>query len=254
MMQAKDLLMAIPRMLLPVSARRWLWVQLHRDKNQLPVGQVRFGSFRRLKPISSNWGFDRGLPIDRYYIERFLSGHRQDIRGRVLEILNDNYTRQFGGDQVSQSDVLSMEPSSLTTIVGDLTHLDQVDANSFDCIVLTQTLQLIYDVRAALSTVYRILKPGGTVLATIPGISQISLYDMERWGDYWRFTTRSASRLFEEFFPPDAIRVAACGNVLAAASLLNGLAAHELHPDELDASDPSFQVLITIRAIKPEHA
>jgi SAM-dependent methyltransferase len=252
MMQTKDLLMVIPRVLIPGSVRRWLWVQLHRDKNLPPLGRVRFGSFRRLKPISSNWGFDRGLPIDRYYIERFLSAHRGDIRGHVLEILNDTYTRKFGGDQVSQSDVLSMEFSPLTTIVGDLTHLDQVATNTFDCIILTQTLQLIYDVRAALSTVYRILKPGGTVLATFPGISQISLYDMERWGDHWRFTTRSASRMFEEVFPHARIQVDSCGNVLAATALLHGLAAQELHPDELDASDPGFQVLITIRAAKPE--
>ena len=37
-----------------------------------PVGEVRFGSLRMVTPISTNWGLDRGLPIDRYYIERAL--------------------------------------------------------------------------------------------------------------------------------------------------------------------------------------
>jgi len=38
--------------------------------------------------------------------------------------------------------------------------------------VFTQTLHLIYDVRSAIRTLHRVLKPGGVLLATFPGISQ----------------------------------------------------------------------------------
>jgi SAM-dependent methyltransferase len=210
---------------------------------------------RRLTPISRAWGYERGLPIDRYYIERFLAAHAADIHGRVLEIKDDSYTRKFGGERVIESDVLHKEEGNpLATIVADLTCADELATGSFDCIICTQTLQFIYDVKAAIATLYRILKPGGVLLVTIPSISQISRYDMERWGDYWRFTTRSVQRLFEAGFPATNVQTEAHGNVMTATAFLHGLASEELRQKELDYIDPDYELLITIRAVKPEEA
>jgi SAM-dependent methyltransferase len=211
---------------------------------------VRFGSLRRLTPISRTFGFDRGLPIDRYYIERFLSAHAADIGGHVLEIGDDTYTRQFGGDRVKKSDVLHVsEGNPKATIVGDLTCATHIPSDRFDCVIFTQTLHLIYDARGALQTLHRILKPGGVLLATFPGISQIS---DERWREswHWAFTQLSARRLFEEIFPQN-VCVEVCGNVLAAIAFLHGLAAEELRQDELDYRDAHYQVSILVRAVKP---
>jgi hypothetical protein len=81
---------------------------------------VDFGNIRRVTPISRHFGYERGMPIDRYYIEQFLAEHAGDIRGRVLEIGDDSYTRQFGGDQVTVRDVLHVtEGNPLATFVGD---------------------------------------------------------------------------------------------------------------------------------------
>jgi SAM-dependent methyltransferase len=115
-------------------------------------------------------------------------------------------------------------------------------------------LQFIYDVRAAIRHLHRILKPSGVLLATFPGISQISRYDMDRWGDYWRFTTLSARRLLEEVFPPGNVTVRAYGNVLAAVAFLHGLSAEELRREELDYHDPDYELIITVRAVKPREA
>ncbi len=217
-----------------------------------PVGGVFFGSFRRLKPISQEWGNERGQPIDRYYIERFLSAHAGDIRGHTLEIGTDMYTLQFGSGRVTQSDVLHVaEEKAQVTIIGDLTRGNGLALDTYDCIILTQTLQFIYDVSAAINTVYRILKPGGIVLATVPGISQISRYDMDRWGHYWSFTTLSIRKLFESYFPPENIEVNSHGNVITSVALLHGLASQDLSPKKLDYSDDDYQLLITIRGIKP---
>jgi len=235
--------------ILPVSVRRWLRTQWQTHKSWPPVGWVRFGSLRRVTPISTNYGFDRGLPIDRYYIERFLSTWAADIQGHVLEIGDDSYTRQFGGNRVIISDVLHVtEGNPKATIVGDLTHADHIPSDFFDSVILAQTLHLIYDVRAALITLYRILKPGGVLLATFPGISQKS----HEWDAYWcwSFTTLSARRLFEETFPAADIRVEAHGNVLSAVAFLQGLATQELRQKELDYRDPNYEVLITVRAVK----
>lgn len=202
-------------------------------------------------PISRVFGFDRGVPIDRYYIEKFLELNSDLIKGVVLEIGDDVYTRSFGGIRVIKNYVLHATPGNNNAIIiGDLTNLPQVEDNLFDCIILTQTLQFIYDVKAAIKTIYRILKPGGIVLATVPGISQIRRYDMNRRGEYWRFTDLSAKRLFGEFFLAENIEVKNHGNVLVAVAFLHGLAAHELKQKELDCYDQNYQVLITIKAIK----
>jgi SAM-dependent methyltransferase len=235
------------RRFLPRSTRRKI-VRLTRWP---PVGRVRFGSLRRLKPVSTAWGTDRGWPVDRYYIERFLARHSRDIQGRVLEIGGNDYTMQFGSDRVTQSDVLHVaEDRPQVTIIGDLTNAAHIASDSFDCIILTQTLQAIYDVRAVIGTVHRILKPGGVVLLTVPGISQISRYDMDRWGYYWSFTTASVRCLLQEAFPPANVQVTAHGNVLASIAFLHGLAQSELKQEELDYVDPDYQLLITARAVK----
>jgi glycosyltransferase involved in cell wall biosynthesis len=251
--QVKGLLWRISRRTMPIRARRWLLARWHGSAYYPPVGCVSLGSLRGVVPISRKWGFDRGLPIDRYYIERFLSAHAADIQGRVLEIQDNAYTRRFGGDRVTRSDVLhAVEGNREATIVADLTCADHLASRAFDCVILTQTLQFIYDVHAALKTVYRILRPGGVLFVTCPGISQISRNDYDRWGDYWRFTTLSVQRLLEKAFPPANVRVEAYGNVLAATAFLQGLATQEFRPTELDYSDPDYQVLITARAVKPD--
>jgi glycosyltransferase involved in cell wall biosynthesis/SAM-dependent methyltransferase len=213
---------------------------------------IRFGGLRRVTPISEEFGFDRGQPIDRYYIETFLARQEGDVRGRVLEIGDDTYTRRFGGNRVTANDVLHIsEGNPQATIVADLTRADHIPSDTFDCIIFTQTLHHIYDARSAIRTLHRILKPGGVLLVTFPGLSQIS---QDQWGDswYWGFTTLSARRMFEEAFQAANVRVEAHGNVLAALSFLHGLAAQELRKEELDHRDRHYEVLITLRAVKRE--
>lgn len=235
--------------LLPRPVRRWAARLLRWP----PVGRVRFGSLRRVKPISREWGFDRGRPVDRHYIERFLASNAAGIRGRVLEVAGNDYTRMFGGDRVVHSDVLHIaEDRPDVTIVADLARGDTIPSGTFDCVIVTQTLQCIYDVKAAIGTLHRILKPGGVVLATIPGISKVSREDMDRWGYHWSFTTCSARRLFEEYFRPEDVSVEAHGNVLSAIAFLHGLADRELEPEELEYHDPDYEVLIGVRARKSD--
>ncbi|HEY9771522.1 MAG TPA: glycosyltransferase [Coleofasciculaceae cyanobacterium] len=217
-----------------------------------PVGWVNFGSFNKLTPLSRDFGYDRGLPIDRYYIEKFLAYHGGDIQGRVLEIGDDSYTKEFGGKRVTTRDVMHVkEGNPLATFVGDLTNADCLPSDTFDCFILTQTLHLVYDFRLAMQTIYRILKPGGVVLLTVPGISQLAT---DEWSSYWcwSFTSYSTQHLFEEFFPLDCIQVEVHGNVKSAIAFLQGLCTAELSQKELDYKDPCYPLLITVRAEKPK--
>jgi SAM-dependent methyltransferase len=222
-----------------------------RGRGRLPVGEVRFGDLRRLVPVSRNFGMSRGQPIDRYYIENFLGRHADDIRGRVLEIHDNSYTKRYGGSRVDSSEVLDVvEDNPQATIVADITHADHVPSDSFDCIIFTQTLHLIYDVRSAVQTLERILKPSGVLLATFPGISQISCRGCsDHW--CWAFTQLSARLLFTEAFKTENIEVESHGNVLTAIAFLHGLATEELRQKELDHHDPDYEFLITLRAVKP---
>jgi ubiquinone/menaquinone biosynthesis C-methylase UbiE len=216
---------------------------------------VRFGDLRRLKPVSSDYGNSRGLEIDRYYIEKFLAEFASDIHGHVLEIKHNAYTVRYGGDRVTKSDVLHpVEGNPDATIVADLTNADHIPSNVFDAIIFTQTLQVIYDIRTTIATLYRILKPGGVLLATASGMAKLSLEDFDKWGEYWRFTSQSARLLFEETFSKGQVTVRSYGNVLAAISFLEGLAVEDLKQKELDAVDRSYEVLIAVRAVKPEDA
>jgi peptidoglycan/xylan/chitin deacetylase (PgdA/CDA1 family)/SAM-dependent methyltransferase len=223
-----------------------------------PVGAVRFGSLRRVTPISGNYGFDRGLPVDRYYIQDFLRRHAErDVRGHALEFGDDAYARRFGSgtgqadSRVTKIDVFDVDSSNPhATIIGDLVTGTEVPSDTFDCIICTQTLHLIYEVPSAIRALHRALRPGGVLLATAPGISPIPASDRERWGWHWGFTTSSVRRLFDEHFSPGDVTVESYGNVLSAIAFLHGIAAEELSPAELDVRSPEYELLIAVRAQK----
>jgi SAM-dependent methyltransferase len=246
------LVKTIARPLVPARARRWIRERLHGANGAGGLEWEHLCSLRRVRPIRRDFGWQSGQPIDRHYIEDFLARHADDVRGRVLEIADNAYTRRFGGDRVTQSDVLHVAAGAPgATIVADLADGRGIPSDAFDCVILTQTLQYIYETRSAVRTLYRILRPGGVGLVTVPGISQIARYDMDNWGEYWRFTSPTAHRLFTEVFPAESVSVAGHGNVLAAIAFLHGLVCSELRPAELDFRDDDYEVIVTVRAVKP---
>jgi SAM-dependent methyltransferase len=168
----------------------------------------------------------------------------------VLEIGAPDYTRKLGTG-VERSDVLHAQPGNPeATIVGDLTDAPQIPSDSFDCAILTQVLQYVYDVRAALATLHRILAPGGVLLATVPGITKISAVDDELWGEWWHYTARSLRRLAGEAFGDENVEVEPFGNVLTAAGFLYGLVPGDLRDEELAVDDPLYEVILGLRAVK----
>jgi SAM-dependent methyltransferase len=206
------------------------------------------GTIRRTSPLSDHSGSERGTPVDRYYIDRFLHDNRQTIRGRVLEVLDAGYTQRFG-TQVSRSDILDVDDQNPNaTVVADLAAADRIGAGTFDCFILTQTLQYVFDVRAALKHVHRILRPGGTVLCTVPVAGRIGRRTLE--SEYWRLTPAACRVLFEHAFPEGEVEVHGRGNVLTCVAFLMGMAAEELKAQELETDDPSFPLVVTVRATK----
>ena len=239
--------------------RRWLSKNARRRLLRItqwpPVNHVRFGQLRRVEPISRHWGADRGKPVDRPYVERFFAANAADIKGRVLEVGDNRYTLAFGGARVTKSEVVhATEGNPNADYVADFVHAPQLPSATFDCIICAQTLQFISDLPAAIATLYRILKPEGVLLATVPGISQIDVDKKGRWKDHWRFTGHAANWLFGKVFPAELVTVHTYGNVLAAIAFLHGLAAEELTDRELAHHDELYPMVMGVRAQKPLNA
>ena len=240
-------------LVLPDSLRKWIRKQQRIYKLQsVPVGKVDFGGLRRLSPISAVFGQDRDLlTIERYYIEQFLAANAGDIKGRVLEMGDPAYIRKFG-QGVTREDVLNyVEGNPNATIVADLTDAPHIPDDTFDCIIITQTLQMIFEVDKAIKTLHRILRPGGVVLCTSHGMTRVARREgVDDWGEYWHFTTQSKRRLFRAVFPRDNVQVSTVGNVFTCICNLHGLAASEVDQSELDIHDPNFEMLVLVRAVK----
>jgi SAM-dependent methyltransferase len=206
------------------------------------------GTIRRTQPLSDSWGRDRGHPIDRHYVERFLAENRAAITGRVVEIADRRYTVRFGSD-VTTSDVLDVDAGNReANLVADLCDLSALPADAYDCAIVTQTLQYIYDIEAAVRGIHRLLRPSGVALVTVPAVSRVA-HSAGVDGDFWRFTHASCATVFGSVFA-GPVEVRTRGNVLVAVAFLIGMAREELSVRELELDDPNFPVLVTIRAQK----
>ncbi len=212
-----------------------------------PLGSVDLGDLASPTPISTQFGFDRGTPVDRLYIERFLSRHANAIRGTVLEVGDDSYTRQFTADPEISPEVIHLHDHN-ATYTGDLLSA-QIPAGHLDAAIITQTLHLIFEAQEALQKLHDALKPGGTLLLTVPGITQMST---DQWADmwYWSFTSRSISELATRVFGEGNFEVGVHGNVYAAVAFLEGLAVEELDTEMLMAPSSEYEVLVTLKATR----
>jgi SAM-dependent methyltransferase len=228
----------------PVIAR----LALPSDR-ELARGMVKWGNLRRTAPLSRDWGYDRGTPIDRIYIENFLGQHAGDVRGTCLEVMAADYTVRFGGARVSCSDVLDIDPANTrATLLADLGEQDSLPERRFDCVILTQTLHLIPDMRVALANIWRAIAPGGVLLLTVPALGR---HDTRKGfhHDRWRVTKTGLEWLLSGL-PGAHAETTTYGNVLSCTAFLYGLAAEELVSEELQVNDPAFPLIVATRVCK----
>jgi SAM-dependent methyltransferase len=205
-----------------------------------------------LQPVTSDWGFSRGLPVDRPYIETFLERHASDIHGRVLEVGDNSYTLRFGGARVTKSDVLDNRPrNKAATFVDDITQAKSVPSDAFDCFVCTQVLVLIRQTPDAIREICRFLKPGGVALITVPGISNVSPLPGEAASWSWSFYPNTLRWLLSQAdFEVESLDVQGWGNLKTTVAFLAGLAQQDLDPSDYSVNDNRFPLIVTARAVK----
>jgi SAM-dependent methyltransferase len=216
-------------------ARRWL-------------RPAHFGTLRRTRPLSDRWGYDRGLPIDRHYIEVFLDQNARDVHGSVLEVGDRRYASRYllqGG----RADVIDVVSGRGADIVADLCDLEALPQARYDAFVCVQTLQYVRCVKTALEGAYRMLKPGGVLLATVPMLAPVD--PGARGVDRWRFTPAQTERWVQEAFGDGAAcSVEPRGNVLTACAALMRLSRQDLRAEELAVDDPDYPVILCLRAVR----
>jgi len=231
------------------SRRAWHLRLRHALRRRGTASHVEGHPWRQPGPVSRTFGFDRGTPIDRVYIGRFLAAHARAITGAVLEVGSATYTERYG-TSVTRCDVIHhADGAQAGAIVADLASASELADGAYQCVIATQTLPHIPDAAAAIATIHRVLAPGGVALITAPGLVQISRFDADRWGDYWRFTSQGLRRLLEASFSAQ-IDIHAYGSAWTAVAALQGIAAEELRDDELDWRDQDYEVLIAARVVK----
>jgi hypothetical protein len=245
-----------------MRAKRWPPQRRARDiakppaawlNRRLPTRRVNWGTLRRTSPVSDHYGYDRGQPVDRFYIERFLEAQRRAIRGEVLEVGSPEYTRRFGGERVTRSHVVDIDPGKpQVTLLADLCAPGSLAPSAYDCVILTQTLHLLSEQIVALQNLWTSLRSGGALFLTVPCISRIERATPAT--DFWRYTPTGLERLIARSCPEAKVVSEGRGNVLAAVAFLMGLAAQELSESELEAEDPYFPLLVCATMSKPSVA
>jgi SAM-dependent methyltransferase len=193
-----------------------------------------------ITPLSDCYGYDRGTPVDRHYIRQFLTSNAGAIRGDGAEVKDDTYLHQFGKERLRTATIIDIDPASpRATLHADIAEPGSLPPGAFDCIVLTQTLQLVSDPARALANCWQALRPGGTLLLTVPALGRISPSGEDN--DRWRCTPAGLRHLLVTW--PGQAGVTGYGNLRTCLAALLGEAAEELTSTELDHCDPAFPLL-----------
>lgn len=242
----EGLLIVLLRRLAPKRTNAWFKNRELRKAGWIPRGDVQFGDLRRLLPIGKLFNLDRGTPIHNYYCEQFLSSVARDVRGRILHV---GEPREHGRAGTSVSSFLKKTTTDhLETLSLDDVRNRELAAAQFDCIIVSDSLEYAPSLDVPLSMLKRLLKPGGVLLAILPGLQsghrQTGISNL-----HWHFTTHSARNLFERFFAGEYIHSRGFGNVLTTIAALHGLTAQELTPAELENHDPAYEVSIFVRVV-----
>jgi SAM-dependent methyltransferase len=88
----------------------------------------------------------------------------------------------FFAGRVAHHYVLDVAPAHSVDVVGDARIMPFSDA-SMDVVLITQVLEHIPDPIAVIGEIRRVLKPGGTLLLSVPSIFP----QHGSPGDYWRY-------------------------------------------------------------------
>ena len=193
----------------------------------------------------------------RHYWEAFVAAHRDDLRGRGLEVGTTDTLQRHGGPALTSAGAIDVAPRDGVTVVADLSRADAVADDSFDCFVVPFTMHLIYDVEAALHHAIRMLAPGGVLLVNFPCVDYYFADGLDMGTGrplfvFWWFTPIQVENLLRRVgLNPDQFSLTVYGNLFSRVAYQMNLPAEELTARERDYHDPGHPLLICARLVKP---
>lgn len=216
-----------------------------RKRYNLEYKEIKLINELGCKPISRRFGLERGNAVDRKLIEDFIEQNSEHIIGTVMEVGTDIYSQKYGTEDVRNIIVLHVKGWGKNAIKGNFETGEGIKDNMVDCLICTQTLQYIFDLKSAVQNIYRMIKPGGYLLLTVPGIKSLCTYDDDNWGEKWSFTEKSIRQLFEPVFGRDNCEINTYGNVKIATAYMYGICYEELKEEDFSYNDKQFPFIIT---------
>jgi SAM-dependent methyltransferase len=207
------------------------------------VGAVNWGDLRRPQPLCQFFGFMRGTPIDRYYLDQFIKSIQKEVSGITLEIGGEKTNQELYGFKLTTEYRVLDLPGWSDDIVGDATNPEAVSDNSFDSIIIFNVLEHCENPQAVVDNIYKWLKPGGRAFAMVPCTQRI--HPTPR--DYWRPMPDGLQVLFKAFHEK---KVTTYGNITTVIASFHGIAVEELTTAEMDFTHPDYPVVACIVAQK----
>lgn len=210
----------------------------------------RWGNLRHLEPFSASFGFDRGTPIDRYYMAQFFTAHADAFRGAAGEVADSTFVDQVGRHRISDLSIIDNDPTNQrATMIADISAEGSLPSSRFDCLVIAQTLQYIANPEQAVEVCFGAVRPGGALLLAVPALTAHDRRELPE-GDYWRFWPAGFLHLLRRAAPGAIHTVAGYGNLVTATAFLQGLSAEELSDEELAYQDSRYPIVICARVDK----
>lgn len=209
----------------------------------VPTFQMDFGDFRRHVPVCPSFGYTRGTPVDRFYLEQFVDDIRSQVVGVTLEIGGRPGNRElyeFWG--ATEYYTMDADPRAGADLIADAHDRSACKQESLDCVILFNVLEHCARPWDVVENVHHWLKKGGTVFCMVPNIQRIHRDPR----DYWRILPDALQGLFDRFMT----RVITYGSLLTSIAALSGVATEELTLAELGQVNPQYPVVSCVVAIK----
>lgn len=200
------------------------------------VGDVRFGDLRRSRPVSADFGADRGTPIDRYYLSQFIRQIQDKVRGRVLEVGGVQSNRlSYRFARIESFTTLDLEPKVGVDVVGDLNDPCLFEPRRFDTIINFNVLEHVRTPWRSVENMAHWLDEGGHIATMVPSVQRVHLMP----NDYWRMLPAALDAVHSCFRERELF---VYGNALASVGALMGLAVEDFAPRDLDVLEADFPV------------
>jgi SAM-dependent methyltransferase len=139
------------------------------------------------------------ISMRRFYLDSSLEKHKDLFHGRVLDIGGKKTNRRGSftppSKNIKEWTFLNNDPETRPDILTNAPPIPCED-NFYDVVLLSETLEYIYDAPLLLQEIHRILKPNGTLIMSVPFLH---LLHNDHKSDYYRFTESYIKRCLHNF-------------------------------------------------------